>query len=104
MTNPHIFGMMFEKARRDASGAVSGRASDGRDAYQILQDGWARVQPDSPNSERFEFALWTGSHGLSSLLVTGIGPTEADQKDALARDVLGTILAGCLARANEDSR
>ena len=85
-SEPHIFRMMFDQAGRAKADAVMGVASDGRYAYQVLRDGWARLNAGDPaGAERFEFALWTGSHGVSSLLVSGLGPEDAAAQDAITR-------------------
>jgi len=99
MAEPHIFRMMFEQAGRGMPRDIYQYASDGRDAYRILQDGWARVRPSDGPADRFEFALWTASHGLSSLMVASLGPDTETAREGLARDVLETILMGCVARS-----
>lgn len=73
LSKPHVFRMMFDIAGRSTGGNMTTASAEGREAFEILVRGIARLNPQT-GSDVHIFTLWSIVHGFSKLANAGLGP------------------------------
>lgn len=91
VSKPHVFKMMFDVAGRSTGGNMTTASEEGREAFEILVRGIARLKPVA-DTEVHIFTLWSTVHGFSKLANAGLVP-EPPQIDELSRRICEKVVA-----------